>query len=99
MHRGPEDELYAVYNPIPEYNGRQSRVGGRTPLVIRKSIDDGHTWGPVNVIEDEDNRGYCYTGMFHTKDGYLLCAYNRGNVEEDMQGRLGMMKIKMDTIT
>ena len=98
MHRGPEDELYVVYNPIPEYNGRQSRVGGRTPLVIRKSIDDGHTWGPVNVIEDEDNRGYCYTGMFHTKDGYLLCAYNRGNVEEDMQGRLGMMKIKMDTI-
>ena len=50
------------------------------------------------MIEDEDNRGYCYTGMFHTKDGYLLCAYNRGNVEEDMQGRLGMMKIKMDTI-
>jgi hypothetical protein len=87
-----------VYNPIPQYNGRQSRVGGRTPLVIRKSTDDGRTWGPLNVIEDDDDRGYCYTGIFHTNDGHLLCAYCRGTADEGILNRLGIMKIKLDTI-
>ena len=101
MHRGPEDELYAVYNPIPEYNGRPKTSrwnGGRTPLVIRKSTDDGRTWGPLNVIEDEDDRGYCYTAIFHTNDGHLLCGYCRGSAKEGILNRLGIMKIKLDTI-
>lgn len=101
MYRGPEEELYAVYNPIPAYNGRFQNMrwdSQRTPWVIRKSRDDGRTWGPVNVIEDDENRGYCYGAMFHTRDGHLLCAYCRGTVEEGILNRLGIMKIRLDTI-
>lgn len=43
---------YAVYNPIPNYNGRVYYPGtaGRSPIVIRKSLD-GVNYGPLNVIE------------------------------------------------
>lgn len=43
---------YAIYNPIPNYNGRVYYPGtaGRSPIVIRKSLD-GVNYGPLNVIE------------------------------------------------
>lgn len=43
---------YAIYNPIPNYNGRTFYPGtaGRTPIVIRKSTD-GVNYGPINILE------------------------------------------------
>lgn len=91
-----DDSLYAVYNPIPDYNGRNSKAS-RTPLVIRRSTDDGKSWGDLHVIEDDPMRGYCYTAVFKTGDGHLLCGYCRGHVahDKDRLNRLGIMKIRL----
>ncbi len=98
--REDENTLYAVYNPVPKYNGRtETRWGwGRTPLVIRKSTDNGAAFGPLHTIEGEE-RGYCYPAMFLTRDGSLLCAYCRGG-EEDKAClcRLGISKIDLSSL-
>lgn len=88
--------VYAVYNPIPRYNGREMLPGtwGRTPLVLRRSTDGGKTFGAINIIEDDPARGYCYPAMFGTSDGRLLLAYCRGG---DADGctlcRLGIAEV------
>ena len=91
---------YAVYNPIPNYNGRQNQPGtwGRTPLVIRKS-EDAQVFGPLNVIEDDESRGYCYPALFATHDGCLLLGYCRGDAADgNTLCRIGITKIEIDTI-
>lgn len=90
--------LYAVYNPVPGYlpSSRDYRgvSMGRTPLVLRKSLDDGKTWERFQVIEDDPDRGYCYPALFFTKDDAILCAYCRGNADDGIcLARLGIMKI------
>lgn len=85
MAYGPDGTLYTVYNPIPTYNGRVTSVashGGRNPLIIRKSLDDGKTWGDCYVIEADEDRGLCYPAMFFTNDGGLLVSYCRGGTED-----------------
>ncbi len=98
--RADERTLYAVYNPVPNYNGKSvtSWGWGRTPIVIRKSTDNGATFGELHVIEDEE-RGYCYPAMFLTKDGGMLCAYCRGG-EEDAAClcRLGISKLALSSM-
>ena len=91
---------YAVYNPIPNYNGRVCPKGvwGRTPLVIRKSTD-GRTYGELNIIESEESRGYCYPAVFKTNDGCLLLGYCRGSeADGNTLCRLGISKIKLAEI-
>ena len=93
--------LYAVYNPVPLDNfSKTTKAGwGRTPLVIRKSTDDGRTWGALHVIEDDPERGYCYPAMFFTADNAVLCAYCRGGAEDKIcLNRLGIMKIGLNEI-
>lgn len=92
---------YAVYNPIPLYDGRSCPEGvwGRTPFVIRKSLDNGVTFGTLNVIEADEDRGYCYPAMFKTNDNRLLLAYCRGSAEDgNTLCRLGISEIDLDTI-
>ncbi len=92
---------YTIYNPVPRYNGRVEPEGtcGRTPIVIRKSIDEGQTWGALNVIEDDPARGFCYPAVFQTKDESLLLAYCRGNAEDGgTLCRLGIAKVEIASI-
>lgn len=95
------DAVYAVYNPVPRYNGREMLPGtwGRTPLVIRKSTDGGRTYGKLNIIEDDPARGYCYPAVFGTNDGRLLLAYCRGDeADGNTLCRLGIAKADIDSI-
>ena len=92
---------YTVYNPIPSYNGMISAPGTRDRilLVIRKSTDDGHTFGELNVIENDPTRGYCYTAIFKTNDGHLLIGYCRGDAADgNTLCRIGIAKIEIDSI-
>ncbi|MBE6602243.1 MAG: exo-alpha-sialidase [Ruminococcaceae bacterium] len=92
---------YALYNPVPRYDGRVELEGswGRTPFVLRKSLDDGKTWGTLNVIEDDPARGYCYPAVFKTRDNCLLLGYCRGNAEDgNTLCRLGIAKIEIESI-
>jgi sialidase-1 len=65
---------------------------GRTPLVARESRDDGHTWGPVERVETDPDRGFCYTAL-HAVGGAWLMAYccgGRGtSVLQEMAVRRG----------
>ncbi len=77
---------FAVWNPIPCYNGRLSRVrrwvhAGRNPLVLAVS-DDGVDFSPYTVLEDEDEHGYCYPAMFFPEKNVLLLSYCCGGEED-----------------
>jgi hypothetical protein len=98
--RYDHDTLYAIYNPIPNYNGRKKSAWGwgRTPIVIQKSSDNGKSFGEINIIEDGE-RGFCYPGVFFTEDGSMLCAYCRGGEEDGMcLCRLGIAKFALSEI-
>ena len=79
--RDPADgALYAVWNPIPNYFGREivPGCGGRTPLVYAVSRDEAVSWSAPKVIEDDPFSGYCYPALFFTKDRQLLLSYCAG---------------------
>ena len=92
--------LYAVYNPYPRsVLSEKGSSWGRTPLIIRKSLDEGKIWSAPFVVEDDKDRGYCYPAVLFTKDNAMLCAYCRGGKEEtSCLARLGIMKIDLDEI-
>jgi hypothetical protein len=95
-----EGEYFAVYNPIPVYNGRAiGSFCGRTPIVIRRSADNV-VYGEVNEIEDEFTRGFCYPAIFKTNDGCLLLSYCRGDktLGESILSRTGINKIPLSMI-
>ena len=100
--RCKDDTLYTVYNPIPTYNGRvtgRASANGRNPLIIRKSTDDGKTWGDCYIIEEDDDRGFCYPALLFTRDKKLLVAYSRGGTEDGVcLNRLGIGKIALSCI-
>lgn len=84
LKRLSDNSILAAYNPIPNYNGRSQLAddmamktiySGRTPLVLRRSKDNGVTWGDLYPIEVGAKKDFCYPCLFETKDGGLLCAY------------------------
>lgn len=86
MKRDEEtNNIYAVWNPVPEYNGREKRndifTGGRTPYVIAVSNDNGKTFSAEAAFEWEEACGYCYCAIHFTKDALLL-GYNAGGPED-----------------
>ena len=92
---------YAIYNPIPSYNGLVCAPGTRDRilLVLRKSIDEGETFGEMNVIENDPTRGYCYTAVFKTNDGNLLLGYCRGDAADgNTLCRTGIAKVEIESI-
>lgn len=89
-------DLIAVWNPIPNYNGRRiSRAGwGRTPLVYAVSADDGMTWSEYTLIESEEEHGYCYPAVFFTKDNAMLLGYCSGGPKDGIcLARLTIRKV------
>lgn len=79
------NDIYAVWNPVPEYNGRtkikEIFTGGRTPYVIAVSHDNGKTFSEGTAFEWEKNHGYCYCAIHFTEDALLL-GYNAGGPED-----------------
>ncbi len=96
-----EDTLYAFFNPIPNYLGRQETIdgvwtGGRTPFVFVTSKDEGNTWSDFYTIEDDKDHGYCYPAIFFTNDAHMLVGYCAGGIEDkSCLARLKICKIKL----
>lgn len=98
MHiiRRPDGALVSIWNPIPNYNGRNIIRGfaGRTPIVYAVSNDDGINWSDPSVIEDDPNAGYCYPAAFFTNDSSMLISYCSGKLEDkDCLAASSIMKI------
>ncbi len=76
---------YAVWNPIPNYNGRKiaPTTMGRTPLVIAESVD-GINFGfsEYEIIEGDPTRGFCYPAVFFLGEKEMLLSYCSGYPEE-----------------
>ncbi|HRR95164.1 MAG TPA: sialidase family protein, partial [Candidatus Ratteibacteria bacterium] len=64
-------DLLCIYNdhsgkfPYPEFQSR-------TPLVSAISKDEGKSWQNHFLIEDDQNRGFCYTSILFTNDKIIL---------------------------
>ena len=85
MKRDPSGAVWAVWNPIPEYNGREKKTeiftGGRTPYAIAVSTDNGRTFTEGVAFEGEEDHGYCYCAIHFLKDGMLL-GYQAGGPKD-----------------
>ena len=90
----------AVWNPVPNYNGRirpgiRWITAGRTPLAAAVS-SDGLAYGEPLVIEDDLERGFCYSAVFFTGPDTFLLAYCAGNAADgNCLARLRIRKIRM----
>ncbi|MGN1069587.1 MAG: exo-alpha-sialidase, partial [Candidatus Fimadaptatus sp.] len=87
-----------IWNPTPNYNGREQvpGMGGRTPLVMASSTDDGRTWSAPRTLEDDRRAGFCYPAMFFLPDGQALAAYCAGTEEDgSCLCRLRMRKFRL----
>ena len=90
----------AVFNPIPNYNGRNKRLWGRTPLLMLVSETDGigHDQDafpqPVLLENDPDN-DYCYPALLEG-DGYFLLAYYHSNGSDCPLNSMKVVKINVE---
>ena len=95
--------LLAVWNPIPNYNGRAEHAGkawngGRNPFVCAVSEDDGNTWGSYKLIEDEQDHGYCYTAIHFVGESALLAYCAGGPADGNCLAKLRIKKISLDEV-
>lgn len=78
-------KYYCVYNPVPFYNTRVENEdffqAGRTPIILRES-DDGINFSNEIVLEDDENKGYCYPAVFFTNENTMLISFCAGGKED-----------------
>ena len=98
MKRGWDENIYAIWNPIPVYNGREVDkeffTGGRTPLVIAVSKDNGQTFTDPVAFEEEPDRGYCYCALHFTETSLLLAYCAGGKEDGNCLGRTVIRRIE-----
>ncbi len=101
--RNPYSGLYyAIWNPIPNYNGRDADRGrgwisaGRTPLVMACG-ENGVDFGDYSVLEDDPERGFCYPAIHFLDKNIALLAYCSGGAEDGVcLSRTTIRKITFD---
>lgn len=91
-------ELYAIWNPIPCYNGRDVGWGwDRSPISVAVSRDNAVNWTAPDKIEGEPHHGYCYPSIYFTHDGCLITSYCAGgDGDPSILARTNITKIKLD---
>lgn len=72
-------EYFAVWNPIPNYYGRQRANGsaGRTPLIMARCHDGMSFSSPIS-LEDDENLGFSYPSLFFPNENTILVSYCYG---------------------
>ena len=74
-------------------------TGGRTPLAVAISHDDGKTFSSPTLIESDPRSGYAYTAIHELDDGSILLGYCAGSVKDkSMLNRLRIKKLSADFI-
>ncbi len=90
-------DLLAVWN---DHSGRfpflqASDFHNRSPLVCAVSSDDGATWKHHQVLENEPDRGYCYTAIHFTQDAVLLAYCAGGPKPQNCLQRLRVRRLSI----
>ncbi len=101
MKRGYDGRLYAIWNPIPEYNGREKPdyfTGGRTPLVIASSGDEGKTFTDPVAFEWDGESGYCYCAICFTREALLLAYCAGGRKERSCLVKTRIRRVERDEV-
>ncbi|MBQ7840982.1 MAG: exo-alpha-sialidase [Lachnospiraceae bacterium] len=101
MKRAPGGRIYAIWNPIPEYNGREKTgcfTGGRTPFVIGASDDNGKSFSEPVIFEEDELSGYCYCAIYFTDDKMLLAYCAGGAAEKSCLAKTRLRSIPMEQL-
>lgn len=102
IKKAPNGVIYAIWNPVPEYNGREKGegifLGGRTPLVMAVSRDNGKNFSEPVAFEWEENHGYCYCAIHFVRDGILLAYCAGGTEDKSCLARCRIRKIQMEEV-
>lgn len=61
-----DHRLLLAYNPVGK------NWGGRSPLTLAISTDNGETWTPMANVEEEPGMEFSYPSLARTKDGVAL---------------------------
>jgi hypothetical protein len=92
-------DLLAVWNDYGSRWGDHVKdrhpYGGRTPLVTAISQDEGKTWIHHRKLEDDPDRGFCYTAIHNVGDSVLL-AYCCGVEKTGQLNDLCIKKVSID---
>ncbi len=79
-------KYYAVYNPVPNYNGKEIPEdffhAGRTPIVIRESENGIDFSEEIITIESDPDKGYCYPAMYFIDENTMLLSFCAGGKED-----------------
>ena len=100
MKRLPDGRLFAVYNPIPNYNTRiLTKAGwGRTPLVGALVNQDITKIEQTFLIEDDPESGYCYCAIHPETDCIYLAYCCGGANDEGCLQRLRLTEVRIDEL-
>ena len=69
----------------------------RTPLNIAISKDEGKTWSHGKTLENNPDKGYCYTAIHFTDDNVLL-GYCAGSQSKGILNETDIVKLSLDWI-
>lgn len=100
MKKLPDGRLFAVYNPIPNYNTRDLSKApwGRTPLIGAIVNNDVTEIKQTFLIEDEPDAGYCYCAI-HPEADRMMLAYCCGHAAQRSCLRtIRMIEIRYDDL-
>ncbi len=100
MKRLPDGRLFAVYNPIPNYNTRTlTKAGwGRTPLVGALVNQEITEIEQTFLIENDPEAGYCYCAIHPEADRMFLAYCCGGAKDESCLQRLRIAEIRYDEL-
>jgi sialidase-1 len=86
--------LMVVFNDHSGKVAKPESPKQRAPQAVAFSTDDGKTWGPSQLIEDDLTGWYCYTAIHFTDDSVLL-AYVAGNAQIGRLSRLRVQRVPL----
>jgi len=89
------DDLVCIWN---DHSGRHPYPKGRrTPLCLAVSKDEGKTWSPSRILENNPDGWYCYTAIAFV-DHRILLAYCAGDKQIGGLNRLKITALSQDSL-
>lgn len=85
-------DLLLVWNP--GIAAGADHGGRRTPLVAAVSQDEGRTWGPQRVLEDDKEQSYAYTSLAFVEGRVLLSYYVEDSATKRISTRFRAMPLE-----